>query len=128
MNIIRKGRMGTINEIRKKFRKIRTDEELTFDLGMIDREILKKLFVVCGRVGDENIAQYEKKAKEIGSDFIIERGRSWILTRKTIQENYDPSYHKGVLLIGTNKELPATQISYEGSYGYTDWFIQDLDD
>jgi hypothetical protein len=128
MNIIRKGKMGTINEIRKKFRRIRTDEELTFDLGRIDRDILNKLLVVCGRVGDKNTAQYENKAEEIGSDFIVERGRSWVLTRKTIQENYDPNYHKGVLLIGTNKELPATQISYEGSYGYTDWFIQDLDD
>jgi hypothetical protein len=127
MNIISKSGLGTINEIKKKFRKKRVDEQLTFNVGKINRDILKRMLVVCGRVGDETATQYERKAKELGSDFIIEKGRSWILTQKTIRENYDPTHHKGVLLIGTNKELPATQISYEGSYGFTDWFIQDLD-
>jgi hypothetical protein len=127
MNIISKSGLGTINEIRKKFRKKRVDEELTYDVGKMNRDLLKRMLVVCGRVGDENAAQYERKAKELGSDFIVEKGRSWVLTQKTIRENYDPSYHKGALLIGTNKELPATQISYDGAYAFTDWFIQDLD-
>ncbi len=127
MNIISKSGLGTINEIKKKFRKKREDEELAFDVGKMSRDLLKRMLVVCGRVGDNAVAQYENKAKELGSDFIVEKGRSWVLTQKTIRKNYDPTHHKGVLLIGTNKELPATQISYEGAYGFTDWFIQDLD-
>lgn len=127
MNIIRKGSLGTINEIRKKFRKTRTDEELSFELGRMNRDLLKQLLIVCGQVGVKNAEEYEAKAKELEADFIVEKGRSWVLTQKTIRENYDPTFHKGVLLIGTNKELPATQISYDGSYGFTDWFIQDLD-
>ena len=127
MNIISKRGLGTINEIKKRLRKKRDDEEFAFDVGKINRDLLKRMLVVCGRVGDEIAAQYERKAKEIGSDFILEKGRSWVLTQKTIRENYDPSFHKGVLLIGTNKELPATQISYDSAYAFTDWFIQDLD-
>lgn len=127
MNIISKSALGSINEIKKKFRRKRDEAELAFDVGKMNRDLLKRMLVVCGRVGDETAAQYERKAKELGSDFILEKGRSWILTQKTIRENYDPTHHKGVLLIGTNKELPATQISYQGSYGFTDWFIQDLD-
>ena len=127
MNIIRKGSFGSINEIRKKFRRKRTDEELAFDVGRMNRDLLERMLVVCGGVGDDNLTQYKTKAKELQCDFIIEKGRSWVLTQKTIKENYDPNYHKGVLLIGTNKELPATQISYDGAYAFTDWFIQDLD-
>jgi hypothetical protein len=127
MNIISKSGLGSINEIRKRFRKRRSDDDLVFEVGRINRDLIKHLLVVCGRVGEVNIPQYADKAREIGADFIVEKGRSWILTQKTIRENYDPSYHKGVILIGTNKELPATQISYEGTYGFTDWFIQDLD-
>ena len=127
MNIIRKGTLGTINEIRKKFRKKRTEEELAFDVGRINRDILKRLFVLCGRVGEENAAKYEIKAKELGADFVTETERSWVFAHKTIKENFDPNYHRGVLLIGNNKELPATQISYDGAYAFTDWFIQDLD-
>ena len=127
MNIIRKGGFGTINEIKKKFRRERTDEELAFDVGKMNRALIKQMLVVCGRVGDEKVAKYEAKAKELGSDFILEKDRSWVLTQKTIQKNYDPTYHKGALLIGNNKELPATQISYDSSYAFTDWFIQDLD-
>jgi len=127
MNIIRKGSFGSINEIRKKFRRKRSDEELVFDVGRMKRDLLKHMLVVCGNVGDENIARYEMKAKELQADFIIEKGRSWVLTQKTVRNTYDPRYHKGVLLIGTNKELPATQISYDGSFAFTDWFIQDLD-
>ncbi|MFW9786375.1 MAG: hypothetical protein ACFFE2_06885 [Candidatus Thorarchaeota archaeon] len=127
MNIISKSGLGTINEIKKRFRRKRSDEELTFDVGRMNRDLLERLLVVCGRVGNENALQYENKAKELDSDFILEKGRSWVLTHKTIRENYDPTYHKGILLIGTNKELPATQISYEGTYGFTDWFMSDLD-
>jgi len=85
------------------------------------------MLVVCGKVGKSNIAKYEQKAKELNCDFIEEKGRSWVLTHKTIRDNYDPDNHLGVLLIGNNKELPATQISYQDDYAFTDWFIQDLD-
>ncbi|MFW9794189.1 MAG: hypothetical protein ACFFEE_07805 [Candidatus Thorarchaeota archaeon] len=127
MNIIRKGSLGSINEIRKRFRKIRKDEDLQFEVGRIKREILERMLVVAGKVGTDKIKQYETKAKELGCNFIVETGRSWVLTQKTIKENYDPSYHRGVLLIGNNKELPATQISYQDTFAFTDWFLQDLD-
>jgi hypothetical protein len=127
MNIITKGGLGTINEIKKKFRKKRAEEDLVFDVGRMNRDVLKRMLVICGRVGEKNAALYENKARELESDFIVEQNRSWVLTQKTVQENYDPGYHRGVLLIGTNKELPATQISYDGAYSFTDWFIQDLD-
>ncbi|MGY5863115.1 MAG: hypothetical protein RTV41_00780 [Candidatus Thorarchaeota archaeon] len=126
MNIIRKGGLGSINEIRKRFRKERKKEDLQFEVGRMNRDVLERMLVVAGRVGNARISNYEAKAKELGSDFIAEKGRSWVLTQKTLRENYDPSYHRGVLLIGTNKELPATQISYQNTYGYTDWFLQDL--
>ncbi|MFW9845756.1 MAG: hypothetical protein ACFFD6_03325 [Candidatus Thorarchaeota archaeon] len=105
----------------------KSDEELSFDVGRTSRETLSKMLVVCGKVGNDNSARYKAKAREIGADFIIEPGRSWVLTHKTIQENYDQDKHAGILLIGTNKELPATQVEYQGSYGFTDWFIQDVD-
>ncbi|MGY5872080.1 MAG: hypothetical protein RTV72_07555 [Candidatus Thorarchaeota archaeon] len=128
MNIIRKAGSGTINEIKKIFaRKERSKEDLTFDVGRMPRDILSKMFVVCGKVGSDNIAKFEQKAKELNCDFVEEKGRSWVLTQKTIRENYDPDHHLGVLLIGNNKELPATQISYQKAYAFTDWFIQDLD-
>ena len=127
MNIIRKGGFGTINEIKKRFRKFRTEEDLHFDVARMNRDVLKRMLVVAGRVGKDKIAQYETKAKQLGSDFRVEKRRSWVFTQKTIRENYDPSFHKGVLLIGSNKELPATQISYQNTYAFTDWFMQDLD-
>ncbi len=127
MNIIRKSGYGTVNEIRKIFRKRRSQEELSFDIGQMDRNLLKRMLVVCGRVGSKNEELYHEKAEILESDYIVEKGRSWILTQKTIKENYDPNFHKGVLLIGSNKELPATQISYDSVYSFTDWFIQDLD-
>jgi len=126
MNVIRKS--GSINEIKGKFsRKKRTEDELTFDVGYMPREILSKMLVVCGKVGKDNAAKYEQKAKELDCDFIHEKGRSWVFTQKTIRENYDKDRHLGVLLIGNNKELPATQIAYQNAYAFTDWFIQDLD-
>jgi hypothetical protein len=93
----------------------------------MNRDVLKRLLVVSGRVGDDKLAQYETKAKELECDFVAEKGRSWVLTQKTLRDNYDPSFHRGALLIGTNKELPATQISYQNDYAFTDWFMQDLD-
>ncbi len=127
MNIIKKGGFGTINEIKKRFQKFRTEEDLHFDVDRMNRDVLKRMLIVAGRVGKDKIAQYETKAKQLGSDFRVEKRRSWIFTQKTIRENYDPSFHKGVLLIGSNKELPATQISYQKTYAFTDWFMQDLD-
>jgi len=128
MNVIRKSGSGTINEIRKKFvRKERTEKDLSFDVGRMPRDLLSKMLVVCGKVGKDNIKKYAQKAKDLDCDFIEEKGRSWVLTQKTIRENYDKDHHLGVLLIGSNKELPATQISYQNAYAFTDWFIQDLD-
>ncbi len=126
MNIIRKS--GSINEIKRKFvRKERSKEDLVFDVGRMPRDVLSKMLIICGKVGKDNIAKYEQKAKELNCDFIQEKGRSWVLTHKTIRDNYDSDNHLGVLLIGSNKELPATQISYQDDYAFTDWFIQDLD-
>ena len=126
MNVIRKS--GSINEIKGKFaRKKRTEEELTFDVGYMPREILSKMLVVCGKVGKDNVVKYEQKANDLDCDFIYEEGRSWVFIQKTIRENYDKDRHLGVLLIGSNKELPATQIAYQNAYAFTDWFIQDLD-
>ncbi|MHA1613228.1 MAG: hypothetical protein ACTSYJ_00100 [Candidatus Thorarchaeota archaeon] len=126
MNIIRKS--GSVNEIKRKFvRKERSEEDLVFDVGHMRRDVLSKMLIICGKVGKDNIAKYEQKAKELDCDFIQEKGRSWVLTHKTIRDNYDPDNHLGVLLIGNNKELPATQISYQDDYAFTDWFIQDLD-
>lgn len=105
-----------------------SDEELVFDIGQMSRNELSRMLVICGKVGNENAQLYRNKAKELDCDFILEKGRSWVLTHKNIQDNYDSNFHKGVLLIGSNKELPATQITYQGAYAFTDWFIQDLDD
>ncbi len=85
------------------------------------------MLVICGKVGNENIAAYQKKARQLGADFIEETGRSWVLTHMTIKNNYEPGKHEGIILIGSNKELPATQITYQGSYAFTDWFLQDAD-
>ncbi len=102
-------------------------DSVDFAVGRTQRNILNKLLVICGRVGEENVTAYEEKAKEIDADFIVEKRNSWVFTSRTIQESYDSNRHKGILLIGTNKELPGTQISYQGSYAYTDWFFQDVD-
>ncbi len=128
MNIIRKSGSGSINEISKKFTQKRlSDDELIFDVGQMPRNELSKMLVICGKVGSENINLYNSKAKDLDCDFIIEKGRSWVLTQKTIRENYNPDFHRGVLLIGNNKELPATQIAYQDSYAFSDWFLQDID-
>jgi hypothetical protein len=128
MNIIRKSGFGTVNEISKKFMKKERDEnELVFEVGKISRDLLSKMLVICGKVGSDDIEIYQKKALELECDFIQEKGRSWILTQKTIRENYDADFHRGVLLIGDNKQLPATPIAYQQEFAFTDWFIQDLD-
>jgi hypothetical protein len=128
MNIIRKSGFGTVNEISKKFvKKERDERDLIFEVGKISRDLLSKMLVICGKVGSEEINQYQKKATELECDFIHEKGRSWILTQKTIRDNYDANYHRGVLLIGNNKQLPATPIAYQQAFAFTDWFIQDLD-
>lgn len=106
------------------FRKVWEKE---FNIGRTGRDVLDKLLIVCGKVNPEYKKLYETKAKGINADFITEERSSWIFTLQSIRKQYDPSYHKGVLLIGTNKELPGTQISYQGSYAYTDWFMQDVD-
>lgn len=128
MNIIRKPGFGTINEISKKIMKKERDEkDLVFEVGKMSRDLLSKMLVICGKVGSDDIKLYEKKALELGCDFIQEKGRSWVFAQNTIRENYDADYHRGVLLIGDNKQLPATQIAYQQAYAFTDWFIQDLD-
>ena len=130
MNIITKGRpreSGSINQVFKWLKRERTEEDLTFDVGKIRRDTLEKLLIVCGKVGKSNIEQYESKAKAIGADFIIEEGSSWVFTQKTIQHSYEKNKHLGILLIGDNKELPATQIGYNGAYAWTDFFFQDVD-
>ena len=98
-----------------------------FNIGRTRRDVLDKLLVVCGRVGSEQMKLYETKAKAINADFFVEERNSWIFTLQSIRKYFKPGFHKGILLIGTNKELPGTQISYQGSYAYTDWFMQDVD-
>jgi len=128
MNIIRKFGSGSVNEISKKFvRRERSESELIFDVGKMQRDVLSKMLVICGKVGSDNAELYEQKAKEIECDYILEKGRSWVLTQKTIRGAYEPGHHRGVLLIGDNKQLPATQIAYHQVFGFTDWFLQDLD-
>lgn len=118
--------MKLLTNIKKPSMEVDTfDKE--YKLGKTRRDVLNKLLVVCGKVGSENVEVYQKKASEIGADFIVEERRSWVFIHRTIKENYDSSQHRGILLIGTNKELPGTQISYQGSYAYTDWFLQDID-
>jgi len=128
MNIIAKGqRTGSVNEIKKALAPRRKERSLDFAVGKSSRSVISSLLVVCGKVGRENAALYEKHSREIGADFVLETGRSWVLAQQTIRKNYKPGVHQGVLLIGTNKELPSTQIAYQGSYAFSDWFIQDVD-
>lgn len=98
-----------------------------FPIGRTKRSLLERLFIVCGRVGTENAKLYEAKAKAMNADFVMEERNSWIFTLKTIQQKYNPDYHMGILLIGSNKQLPGTQINYQSNYGYSDWFVQDAD-
>jgi hypothetical protein len=130
MNIIAKGQpreSGSINQIYKWLKKKRTEEELTFDVGKTRRDTLEKMLIICGKVGTSAIEQYSSKAKEFGADFVVEDGSSWAFTQKTIQRSYEQNKHMGILLIGDNKQLPATQMSYQGAFAWTDFFFQDAD-
>ncbi|MFW9907951.1 MAG: hypothetical protein ACFFEF_05195 [Candidatus Thorarchaeota archaeon] len=98
-----------------------------FTLGRTQRNILEKLLVICGRLESSDIGIIERKANELNVDFVREKRNSWIFIQQTIRERFDPGRHEGILLIGSNKELPGTQISYEGAFAYTDWFFQDVD-
>ena len=125
MNVIRKSGTGAINRIRKASADNRIDRDLSFEVGRTSRQVLRKLLVVCGKVGKENTALYKSKAREMESDFISETGSSWVSTYKTIRKNFEPGKHIGVLLLGSNKQLPATPLTYQGVFGFTDWFLQD---
>ncbi|MHA1960208.1 MAG: hypothetical protein ACW99U_08260 [Candidatus Thorarchaeota archaeon] len=125
MNIIQK-RRGSVNEIRKVFRKKRTEEELTFEVGRTPREKLSKLLVVCGRVGKEDVSKYRDKAKDIGADFMAETAASWITVHRNIRKSFEPGKHEAILLIGTNKQLPSAKIDYEEASATTDFFYEDV--
>ncbi|UCE10541.1 MAG: hypothetical protein JSW61_01040 [Candidatus Thorarchaeota archaeon] len=126
MNIIQK-RLGSINEIRKVFRKKRTEEELAFEVGRTPRDELSKLLVVCGRVSKEDISKYREKSQEIEADFVEESAASWITVHKNIRKTFEIGKHEALLLIGTDKQIPSTQIGHEGSLATTDFFYQDVD-
>jgi len=125
MNVIRKSDAGAISKIRKASADHRVGRDLSFEVGRTSRQVLRKLLVVCGKVGKENTALYKNKAREIGADFISETGSSWVSAHKTIRKNYEPGKHAGILLLGSNKQLPATPLTYQGVFGFTDWFLQD---
>jgi hypothetical protein len=125
MNVIRKSDAGAISKIRKASADNRVDRDLSFEVGRTSRQVLRKLLVVCGKVGKENTELYKSKAREIGADFISETGSSWVSTHKIIKKNYEPGKHAGILLLGSNKQLPATPLTYQGVFGFTDFFLQD---
>ncbi len=125
MNSIRKSGTGAISKIRKASVGKMTDRDLSFEVGRTSREVLRKLLVICGKVGKENTALYKNKAHEIGADFVSETESSWVSTHKTIRKNFEPGKHAGILLLGSNKQLPATPLAYQGVFGFTDWFLQD---
>ncbi|MEE9541116.1 MAG: hypothetical protein V3V85_06445 [Candidatus Thorarchaeota archaeon] len=125
MNVIRKSDAGAISKIRKASADHRVGRDLSFEVGRTSRQVLRKLLVVCGKVGKENTALYKNKAREIGADFISETGSSWVSAHKAIRKNYEPGKHAGILLLGSNKQLPATPLTYQGVFGFTDWFLQD---
>ena len=125
MNVIQKSGTGAIDRIRKASADKMTDRDLSFEVGRTSREVLRKLLVVCGKVGKENTALYKNKAREIGADFVSETESSWVSTHKTIRKNFEPGKHAGILLLGSNKQLPATPLTYQGVFGFTDFFLQD---
>jgi hypothetical protein len=118
----------TLGQLNRKLRlHPKSRKELSFDLSRMPRSDLEKLLVVSGKVGTEDVAAFRTKCTEIGCDFVTDLRGSWVFTHETILENYDKRRHKGVLLIGDNKAMPGTRVSYQGAYGFTDWFLQDLD-
>jgi hypothetical protein len=63
MNVIRKSDTGAINGIRKASVGKMTGRDLSFEVGRTSREVLRKLLIVCGKVGKENTALYKNKAR-----------------------------------------------------------------
>ena len=108
-------------------RRRRWGDDFFFDVGRMPRGTLERLLVVCGKVASDDARAYEAKCREIGCDFVSETRGSWVFAHQSIREHYDPNHHKGVLLIGNNKQLPGTRIAYQGSYSFTDWWLQDVD-
>jgi hypothetical protein len=118
----------TLGQLNRKLRiRPKLPKQLSFEISRMPRSDLEKLLVVSGKVGHGNVEAFEHKCREIGCDFVADLRGSWVFTHKTIMENYDKRLHKGVLLIGDNKAMPGTRISYHGAYAFTDWFLQDLD-
>ncbi|MCF2136457.1 MAG: C25 family cysteine peptidase [Candidatus Thorarchaeota archaeon] len=127
--IIKQRRSGSVNEIKKRFdRAKREKRDLDFQTGRIPRDVLSKLLIVCGQVSPDDVAAYRKKASEIKADFVFCKSRSWKETRSVIREHYEFGKHKGVLLIGDGNQLPSRQLTFKEEHGYTDWFLQDMND
>ncbi len=126
MNVLRK-RKGSVNVIRKKITKARrrTDKELSFGLSRLPRDVLRRLLIICGKVPKNDAAIYEKRAKELDCDFVIENRRSSVFTKKTLLKHYDENQHDSILLIGDQKQLPGTPFGHKDDYAWTDFFIQD---
>ncbi|RDE11424.1 MAG: hypothetical protein C4K47_09870 [Candidatus Thorarchaeota archaeon] len=128
MNVIYKGkRVGTINEIRKLLSTKRPDLSRTYELGRTPREVISKLMIVCGRVGNESLGLYRAKAGELESDFIAVDSNSWTDLLASIKRAFDPGRHTAILLIGSRDELPSTPMRFGGNQSFTDWFLQDVD-
>ncbi|NWF96581.1 MAG: hypothetical protein HXY34_10620 [Candidatus Thorarchaeota archaeon] len=128
MNIISKARRpGSVNEVYKMMSMPKKHRQLSFPVARLPRDLLSQMLVVCGKIGSESIDLCRAKAKEIGVILIECRDSSWQLTLKSIRKHFDTGRHKGVLLLGGSKEIPSTNIMYQGTPGYTDWFLQDVD-
>jgi hypothetical protein len=130
MNIIRKETSTTSsfkdwNYIRDRSRIL---ANLRHEISMIPRRDLARLLIICGKVELEKRRIFEKKASEISADFVHIKPTSWQETRETIRNEYDKKKHSAVLLIGNNRELPGTKVQHRQIQGFTDYFIQDLED
>jgi len=130
MNIIRKKAGNTSSFEDKNYIRDRraTLDEMKYDVCMIPRKDLARLLIICGKVGLEGKKVFERKADEIAADFVHIQPSSWQETRETIRNVYDEKEHSAVLLIGNNRELPGTKIQHREIQGFTDYFIQDLED
>ncbi len=128
MNIIYKQRRpsGSINQIYKRMTGVTRERTLTFEVGRLPRATLSHLCIVCGKVGEENVRLYRKKAREIDADFVV-TPPAWSSVKKTIRSEVDPGKHKGLLLIGTQQELQGVPLKFQDSVGFSDWFIEDAD-
>ncbi len=127
MNVICKTRRtGSINQIYKQISTKARDRDLTFDVGRMSREIISHLYVICGRVGAENVRLYQEKARAIEADFTAIDG-TWPSLKRTIRKMIEPGKHRGILLIGTRNELPGVHLKFQQNDGYSDWFTEDAD-